>query len=160
MHTCIETYTYRNVFKRTKTINTMYTHTGFSLNWLHYFFTDSRCLLTMKTTLNARKKSMLFTRYVFLIKVMDVIWFWLVRIPTNAECIIFLIYWFYESLINPNPIQTRTLRNGPRRRSTTLPDVASSLVIAPLPSMLVRSGAWSPHSRNSLPLMTSCKRST
>lgn len=55
---------------------------------------------------------------------------------------------------------TRTLRNGPRRWSTTLLDVASSPVIAQLLSTLVRSGAWSPRLRNFLPLMISNKLSS
>lgn len=54
----------------------------------------------------------------------------------------------------------RTPRNGPRRWSTTLPDVASSPATAPSPSTPARSGAWSPHWRSSQHPTTSLKLST
>lgn len=71
-------------------------------------------------------------------------------------------YWSYysDAIINHFHLFIRTPRNGPRWWSRTLPDVANSPVIAPLPSMLVRFGAWSPRWNHSPPLTTSNKLST
>lgn len=98
--------------------------------------TDSRSLLTTKTTLNASRRLTLFTRYARDFTVPK----------ANAQERFLNLF-----LLDPH---IRTPKNGPRRRFTTLLAVASSPAIAPSPSTPVRSGGWSLHWKNSPLQMT------